>query len=279
MKINVLLAIVGVGFSYSLIIFRSSLDATPESEFSEDYVVIQVDSQRTNTDSAIRIDLRHVNTNSAIQIVSPRVNGALIMQELKSCISVLKKMDKIILREFYKYSEIYLEVHNFSKNQVENHFEVHIFSKDQVATDHNLFIDLLPQETINRLQETVKQMVAAGFEKECCHVYSSCRRKFLQKCLMILQLSEFNSKEFQGSSIEKWMKASGIVLRILFPCERKLCDRVFFGFSSVADVAFMEVCRELTVGLVDFPINSISPITWQLIGSCSLNNLDSSLIS
>ncbi|MCI22511.1 exocyst complex component EXO70B1-like, partial [Trifolium medium] len=41
-------------------------------------------------------------------------------------------------------------------------------------------------------------------------------------------------------------------LKILLPAERKLCDRVFFGFSSTADLSFTDVCRESTLQLLNF---------------------------
>jgi hypothetical protein len=52
--------------------------------------------------------------------------------------------------------------------------------------------------------------------------------------------------------IVRWIKASNLALNILLPVERKLCDRVFFGFSSTADLSFMDVCRESTLQLLNF---------------------------
>ncbi|KAJ9698805.1 hypothetical protein PVL29_007736 [Vitis rotundifolia] len=42
--------------------------------------------------------------------------------------------------------------------------------------------------------------------------------------------------------IKRWTKVATVALRILFPSERRLCDRVFFSFSSAANLSFMEVC-------------------------------------
>lgn len=50
----------------------------------------------------------------------------------------------------------------------------------QPITDYNIIIDVLPSGTINDLHEIAKRMVAAGFGKECSHVYSSFRREFLE---------------------------------------------------------------------------------------------------
>ncbi|KAK9279085.1 hypothetical protein L1049_012760 [Liquidambar formosana] len=127
------------------------------------------------------------------------------------------------------------------------------------VSDYDIVIDALPSGTINDLHEIAKRMVAAGFGKECSHVYSSCRREFLEESLSRLGLQKLSIEEVQKMAwsdledeIERWIKAANVALRILFPSERRLCDRVFFGFSSAADLSFMEVCRGSTTQLLNF---------------------------
>lgn len=129
----------------------------------------------------------------------------------------------------------------------------------QPLTEYDIVIDALPSGTINDLHEIAKRMVAAGFGKECSHVYSSCRREFLEESMSRLGLQKLSIDEVQrmpwqdlGDEIERWMKAANVFLRILFPSERRLCDRVFFGFSSAADLSFMEVCRGSAIQLLNF---------------------------
>lgn len=129
----------------------------------------------------------------------------------------------------------------------------------QPVTDYNIVIDALPSGTLSDLHEIAKRMVAAGFEKECSHAYSSCRREFLEESLSRLGLQKLSIDEVQKlqwqdleEEIERWMKAITVSLRILFPSERRLCDRVFFGLSSAADLSFMEVCRGSTIQLLNF---------------------------
>ncbi|CAI0426627.1 unnamed protein product [Linum tenue] len=130
----------------------------------------------------------------------------------------------------------------------------------QPLTDYDVVIDALPSGTINDLHEIAKRMVAAGFGKECSHVYSSCRRDFLEESVSRLGLQQkLSSEEVQKmpwqdleDEIEKWIKAANVLLRILFPSERRLCDRVFFGLSSAADLSFMEVCRGSTIQILNF---------------------------
>lgn len=67
----------------------------------------------------------------------------------------------------------------------------------QPLTDYDIVIDALPSGTINDLHEIAKRMVAAGFGKDCSHVYSSCRRGFLEESMSRLgmQKIEYRSSE------------------------------------------------------------------------------------
>ncbi|KAL6563583.1 hypothetical protein OROGR_002542 [Orobanche gracilis] len=126
-------------------------------------------------------------------------------------------------------------------------------------TDYNIVIDALPAGTISDLHEIAKRMVAAGYIKECSHAYSTCRRDFLEESFSRLGLQKLSIDDVHRmhwaqleDEIEKWIKATNVALRILFPSERRLCDRVFVGFSTAADLSFMEVCRGSTIQLLNF---------------------------
>ncbi|GLU02208.1 hypothetical protein SLE2022_194680 [Rubroshorea leprosula] len=100
-------------------------------------------------------------------------------------------------------------------------------------------------------------MVVARFGKECSHVYSTCRREFLDESLSRLRLQKLSIEEVQKmpwqdleDEIEWWIKAANIAIRIFFNSERHLYDCVFFGFSSATDLSFMEVCDGFTIQLL-----------------------------
>ncbi|XP_004500325.1 exocyst complex component EXO70B1-like [Cicer arietinum] len=130
------------------------------------------------------------------------------------------------------------------------------------VTNYDVVIDALPPSTVNDLREIARRMLAAGFGKECSHVYVSCRRQFLEESfsrlgLQKLSISEVHKMQWQEleDEIERWIKASNVALKILFPSERRLCDRVFSGLSSsaaAADLSFMEVCRGSANQLLNF---------------------------
>uniref|UniRef100_A0A1S3XFI3 Exocyst complex component EXO70B1-like n=1 Tax=Nicotiana tabacum TaxID=4097 RepID=A0A1S3XFI3_TOBAC len=106
------------------------------------------------------------------------------------------------------------------------------YSSDSEDDNYDILIDALPAGTVSDLHEIARRMVAAGYGKECSHAYSACRREFLEESLSRLGLQKLSIDEVQKmqwteleDEIEKWVKAVNVALRILFPSERRLCDR------------------------------------------------------
>ncbi|XP_057548951.1 exocyst complex component EXO70B1-like [Amaranthus tricolor] len=138
------------------------------------------------------------------------------------------------------------------------------------VTDFNIVIDALPSATTNELHEIAKRMVAVNYGRECSHVCSACRREFLEESLSRLGLQKLSTDEVQKlpwpeleDEIERWCKSADFSLRVLFPSERRLCGRIFSGYPSASDFAFMEVCRGSVIQLLNFAdavaISSRSP--------------------
>ncbi|KAL8261887.1 hypothetical protein R6Q59_025936 [Mikania micrantha] len=129
------------------------------------------------------------------------------------------------------------------------------------VSDYNIIIDALPSGTINDLHEISKRMVGAGYGKECSLVYSLCRRDFLDESLSRLGFSGLQRSngalrdDDDEIEIDKWIKAINMAVRVFYPSERRLCDRVF-GYSSAtgaaADLSFMEACRVSSMELLKF---------------------------
>nr|XP_025626451.1 exocyst complex component EXO70B1 [Arachis hypogaea] len=126
------------------------------------------------------------------------------------------------------------------------------------VSEEDVVIDVLPAGTVIDLREIATRMVAAGFGDSCARVYGGCRREFLEESFSRLGFRNLCASEIQEmpwqvleDEIERWINASNVSLRILFPSERRLCDRVFSG-GSAADIAFGEVCREPVTQLLRF---------------------------
>nr|KYP72918.1 Exocyst complex component 7 [Cajanus cajan] len=169
------------------------------------------------------------------------------MPRFIECIETLKKENGKLIDAISKHVDGYLKT---------NVAEIH--------ADNNLVVDVLPLGIIKDLQETVWLMLTRGFGEDCWRAYSSCRREFLKECLWAfgLQMQDLNTEdidkiekvrlqELKRKEIDMMkIKSLNALVRILFPNERRLCDRVFKGASSYADIAIREVSRELTISLL-----------------------------
>ncbi|XVF46170.1 hypothetical protein PTKIN_Ptkin03bG0005400 [Pterospermum kingtungense] len=125
--------------------------------------------------------------------------------------------------------------------------------------DYGVVIKEIPSGTVNDMHEMAQRMVAAGFGKECSRVYSKRRREFLEECISTLGLQKLSIEEVQkmaeediDDEIQRWIKATKVALYILFPRERRLCDRVFKGFYSDVELSFMDVCGGSANRLLNF---------------------------
>ncbi|KAL2317415.1 hypothetical protein Fmac_031291 [Flemingia macrophylla] len=221
MKINLALAIVGVGFSYSLITLRSYLDATSyENPGIQDEHLVVIDVNSLSTDNA---------SNN-------------MMQQLVDHMKALGHGNLNLPNMLWMGTRKYL-----NQNR----------SDELVGFDQNFVIDGLPSEKINELEKTIKLMVGDGLEKECGDVYCNWRRESLEECLKYML-------NFEGINIRGWVQAVNVTRRILFPRERQLCDIVFLGCSSVADLCYTKVCQGAMVKLLNFADDYASRDPWPL---------------
>ncbi|KAJ1437550.1 Exocyst complex component Exo70 [Sesbania bispinosa] len=150
-----------------------------------------------------------------VEIHSPQLPIiASMMQQLTSCVKALQLENSNLIDMFLEQAKEYFEGNS-----------------ELAVTDHNFIIDALPSGRINDLHETAKLMVGAGFEKE----FSEDKEPFSNEIM-----------------IGRWITASKVTLKILFPGERRLCDHVCLGFSSAADRCFTEVCKGATIHLLNF---------------------------
>ncbi|MED6164211.1 hypothetical protein PIB30_087508 [Stylosanthes scabra] len=70
--------------------------------------------------------------------------------------------------------------------------------------------------------------------------------------LRLLMASSKGRVEADSFRIKRWIKVSNIALRILFPNERRLCQRVFGSSSDISDKCFIQGCSELARILLYF---------------------------
>ncbi|KHN40109.1 hypothetical protein glysoja_009486 [Glycine soja] len=150
-------------------------------------------------------------------------NDGLIPLRFINCIMSLEKENEMLVPMVCSHVNKYLKAVVDSESKDKGHIP-----ELQLDPDVNFMMDAQPSGISMHLHETVKLMMAAGFEQECCDAYSNCHKEFLEQCLWALglQLQALNTW-----NIENWIKTCKAAGKILFPNERRLCDSVFFGLS------------------------------------------------
>ena len=159
------------------IILRPLVDAPLDGEHlifqDQSHLVVHVDSN--SQQQAVQVDSDSRQANADI---------AHIMRQLIACLKELKSCNRKLNDMLSNYVEEYM---------------TEVKEKDHISVDNNLVIDALRPEIINNLHEVVKLMVAAGFEKECCDMYSSCRRECLEEYLPLLRVLRLNIEDLVQS--------------------------------------------------------------------------------
>ena len=168
-----------------------------------------------------------------------------MMEQLRTCMNALQQESLHVI-------DMHLE-------QEKEYFDKASFMSSERGLEGLHMLEALSPETVNNLQVTIKLMVNSGFDKECLIVYSSCRREFLEEGLVKqlfssdnLTIEDVNMKDLKLCT-ERWIKAFKVALKKMFPTERQLYNIVFFEFSDISDLSFMDVCREFTIRLLNFP--------------------------
>jgi len=184
MKIKFLLFILGAGFSYLLIILRSSIhsmDVGRDNQSAgiqdENFVVIEVHS--------------HLPQLPSIDI------GSGMVEQLSNYVKLLQQENSNLIEMLLEKLEEYLSDDSGFK-----------------VSEPDFMIEALPTETIDNLHKTAKLMVSGGFEREFSDMYSNIRRECLVESLSrfwfqklgIEALQMLTWKEME-EEIKRWIKA------------------------------------------------------------------------
>nr|XP_027061778.1 exocyst complex component EXO70B1-like [Coffea arabica] len=131
-------------------------------------------------------------------------------------------------------------------------------TEGSVGSDE-LFHDLVNPDAILDLKGIADRMIRAGYEKECCQVYSSVRRDVLDECMSILGVEKLSIEDVQriewkslDEKMKKWIHALKIVVRILLTAEKCLCEEIFSGLDVIEDVCFIEATKGCVMQLLNF---------------------------
>ncbi|XP_022852300.1 exocyst complex component EXO70B1-like [Olea europaea var. sylvestris] len=120
-------------------------------------------------------------------------------------------------------------------------------------------LDLIQQDAVIDLRQIADRMIQSGYEKECCQVYCSVRRDVLDECLVILGVEKLSIEEVQrvewrllDDKMKKWIQAVKIIVRMLLPSEKDLCEQIFVGSDLIKEVCFLETSKGSVMQLLNF---------------------------
>lgn len=122
-----------------------------------------------------------------------------------------------------------------------------------------LSIDLIRQEAVDDLKKIVDRMIRSGYGNECCHIYISVRKKFLDDCLSLFGLDRMSIEDVQKEDwntldymIKKWCRNVKVVVKVVLLAEKQLCD-FFFDHSAMMKVdCFAEIAKVYVRQLLNF---------------------------
>ncbi|KAK7364742.1 hypothetical protein VNO80_13484 [Phaseolus coccineus] len=116
------------------------------------------------------------------------------------------------------------------------------------------------EETIANLNKIAKEMIASGYENECCHVYSLSRRHaFEDGMYKLLGYEKFSTDEVQRMQwealereIPTWINTWKECTSVWFPAERKLVDMVFGDETRTVLSLMGNIYRAIVIQLLNF---------------------------
>ncbi|XP_027099353.1 exocyst complex component EXO70C1-like [Coffea arabica] len=128
--------------------------------------------------------------------------------------------------------------------------------------DHNDGEDDFPgysPDTVTKMNRIASAMISAGYEKECCQVYSISRRSIFNQQLKKLEYDKLNmddvlrmSWESLETEIKRWLTIVKHCSKLLFPAEKQLGETVFAHHPSLSTSIFSNLARAVVIQFLDF---------------------------
>ncbi|CAI9259984.1 unnamed protein product [Lactuca saligna] len=114
------------------------------------------------------------------------------------------------------------------------------------------------EENITVMNKIVSLMIPAGYQYECCQVYSTMRKDGLNEQVKRFEFEKFNVEDVPKlkwvslePDITRWIKLANHCSSVLFPAERKLGETVFSDHLKVFTTLFINILRGVTTLLVE----------------------------
>ncbi|GAB2262507.1 hypothetical protein Droror1_Dr00003504 [Drosera rotundifolia] len=117
----------------------------------------------------------------------------------------------------------------------------------------------IPDDIVCRMNRIASAMISAGFETECCQVYSVMRRDAFKEAVHREGFEKISAEEIQKMQWEPleghimtWVKVVKYSTKVLFPREKKLCASVFSNHPSIGQGISINLARAVIILFLNF---------------------------
>ncbi|KAJ6806493.1 putative exocyst complex component EXO70B1 [Iris pallida] len=184
---------------------------------------------------------------------------------------LLDRADDLLHRSMLRLEDEFRAILDSSDPTVQSASDPRRFDSDTEESDvddpipvanpvstYDVVIDAIPPGSVADLRSIAERMCTAGFGREIAHAYSLSRRDFLDESLSRLGVRRKTDEDIRSTpwnvledEIQRWVRAANLSFRVLFPSERRLCEKIF-PLQAAADLAFVESVRGSAAELLGF---------------------------
>ncbi|XP_052183233.1 exocyst complex component EXO70B1 [Diospyros lotus] len=205
---------------------------------NESEVVDRAESALQLAMSRLEDEFRHILIRSTVPLDAERLYGSIRR------VSLSFPTNDVEIGDFESFAE---------DDQVSCYHERGASLADDVC------VDMVHPHAVVELKEIADRMIRSGYEKECCQIYSCVRRDVLDECLSILGLEKLSIEEVQkidwrllDEKMKRWIQAVKIVVKVLLPGEKRLCEQIFDASELIKEVCFIETAKGCVMQLLNF---------------------------
>ncbi|KAM7487095.1 hypothetical protein LguiB_024579 [Lonicera macranthoides] len=114
-------------------------------------------------------------------------------------------------------------------------------------------------DIVAEMTKIATAMVSAGYETECCQVYTIARRNAFDEQMKKLEFEKLNIEDVQKmhwepleGEVARWIRIVKKCSTVLFPGEHKLGEAVFADYPVIHRSLFGNLARAVVIQLLDF---------------------------
>ncbi|XP_073313961.1 exocyst complex component EXO70C1-like [Primulina huaijiensis] len=176
---------------------------------------------------------------------------------LQRAMTFLEEEFRALLEDSTNWLDQNHNIYKALSNQ-EEHSDRCMLPREPDSVESDDYLAYSPQ-VMTKMNKIATTMVSAGYETECCQVYSICRRNAIRQQMERLEFEKININnvvkmpwESLEGEISRWIRVVNFYSRVIFPSEKKLGELVFSEHPQFWQSHFSNLARSVVIQLLDF---------------------------